>query len=320
MTLRLLKPRDRTAVIAMRNEDLPPHQHGTLSEWDSWEAIEPPDKVSRRFVVGDPPIAYLSVIDMNTTLMRHPGDCAFGLMVARTCRRQGLGALLYAEVLAFAEERGLRRLVTSFTEHGPEEPALAFLGSRGFVEMDREQPSSLDLTTFDPHHFADALARAEAQGVRLLSYADVPDTEANRRRLYDLNLSIDRDMPTHDDVPFEDPPFDDWVRFFLHPEFDPAALILAELDGDWIGLTQLGFRQETSIGSTWTTGVLAPYRDRGLALALKVHSLTAAKSRGCPVVTTENHEDNAPMLAINRRLGFVPDPPQVRFQKPLRAE
>lgn len=320
MSVRPFEPRDLAAAVALCNEDLPSHQRETVSEWRAWEALDPPSKVSRRFVVGDPPSAYLRVTDMNTTLTRHPGDCLFEIAVTRCRRRQGLGAMLYGHVLTFAAERGLRRLVTWVTERCPIEAARDFLSVRGFIELDREYPSSLDMKSFDPAHFADALHRAEAQGVRLLSYADVPDTDTNRRRLYDLSLPIEQDMPTHDDVPFEAPPFEAWLRHFDHPEYDPRALILAEMDGEWIGLSLVGFREETGIGSTWTTGVLRPYRGRGIAFALKVRCLTAAKQRGCPVVTTDNHKDNAPMLAINRKLGFVPDPPRVSYQKPLKAE
>ena len=32
-------------------------------------------------------------------------------------------------------------------------------------------------------------------------------------------------------------------------------------------------------------------------------------------MTTENHEDNAPMLAINSKFGFIPEPAMVSYNK-----
>jgi ribosomal protein S18 acetylase RimI-like enzyme len=52
------------------------------------------------------------------------------------------------------------------------------------------------------------------------------------------------------------------------------------------------------------TGTAAAYRGQGLATAAKRAALNAAAARGVTRVTTSNAEQNAPMRAINRRLGF----------------
>jgi GNAT superfamily N-acetyltransferase len=54
------------------------------------------------------------------------------------------------------------------------------------------------------------------------------------------------------------------------------------------------------------TGTLPEYRGRGLALAVKLASLRWAAARGVTRVFTSNDETNAPMLAVNRRLGYRP--------------
>ncbi len=105
------------------------------------------------------------------------------------------------------------------------------------------------------------------------------------------------------------------------PEWDPNAAIVAENDaGDWVGMSIVGFQEHTNIGWTSMTGVLPAYRGQGLALALKLRAIDAALARGCPLILTENHEDNAPMRAINRKLGFVPDAPGVSYTKTLTEE
>ena len=102
------------------------------------------------------------------------------------------------------------------------------------------------------------------------------------------------------------------------PEFDANAVVLAEnADGDWVGMSVLGFQEHTTIGWTNITGVAREYRGQGVALALKVKALETAKARGCTLILTENHEDNAPMRAINKKLGFTPDAPGVTYVKTL---
>jgi RimJ/RimL family protein N-acetyltransferase len=54
------------------------------------------------------------------------------------------------------------------------------------------------------------------------------------------------------------------------------------------------------------TGTLRAYRGRGLALAVKLASIAWAREHGVTSMQTNNDETNAPMLAINRRLGYRP--------------
>jgi RimJ/RimL family protein N-acetyltransferase len=54
------------------------------------------------------------------------------------------------------------------------------------------------------------------------------------------------------------------------------------------------------------TGTMPGYRGRGLALAVKLGSIHWAAERGVTSMVTRNDDVNAPMLAINRRLGYRP--------------
>jgi len=47
-----------------------------------------------------------------------------------------------------------------------------------------------------------------------------------------------------------------------------------------------------------------PHRGRGLGLAVKVEAPRRAKAAGMRELRTDNHSRNAPMLAINTRLGY----------------
>ncbi len=320
-SIRPFRPEDRAAIRTIQNQDRPLHQQNTVAEWERRDARMTGEEVFQRLVVPDPQtdqaIAYLNMEDLGTYPGAMPGVGEFDILVAPDYQRQGIGAMLYARVEGFAQERALRRMTTWFDIRTPDEPALAFLAKRGFAEQERAHPSVLHLATYDASQFAGAIEKAESHGITILSYADVPDTEANRQKLYELARVIERDMPRRDTDPYEDQPYDSWVKMFGRPEWDPKAMILADWNGEWIGLTQLAFQESTNIGQTWITGVLKDHRGKGIATALKVRVMEAAQARGCPTVTTDNHEDNGPMLAINRKMGFVPDPPWVMYNKVL---
>src|SRR3954454_16006397 len=92
-------------------------------------------------VAGDPPVAHLQAVDLNTVSARRPGQCHMRLIVDPVHRRLGIGGALYERALAFARERGAEQLQTAYTEHDAEEPAIGFLRRRGFEEFERYYPS-----------------------------------------------------------------------------------------------------------------------------------------------------------------------------------
>ncbi|HKV82923.1 MAG TPA: hypothetical protein VJN88_00100, partial [Ktedonobacterales bacterium] len=54
-------------------------------------------------------------------------------------------------------------------------------------------------------------------------------------------------------------------------------------------------------------------RGRGIATALKVLAIRAARARDAAMIRTNNDSQNAPMLAINRALGYQPEPGYYRM-------
>ena len=322
-TIRPFRDDDREAITEIGNRDRPRHRHNTAAAWKRRDTLRKPELVDIRLCAADPKtdraIAYLSASDLNTTGFKMVDVCEFDLTVAHECRRQGIGTALYNHAAEFAAERGAQRLITGFREWTPQEPGIGFLTQRGFAEQERETPSYLNMATWDPAPFLGAAAQAEAYGAKIFTYADVEDTDENRRRYYDLEVPLIYDIPRRDEQPFTMEPFEDWVKFVVErPEWRPELVLLAEKDGEWVGECHVVPKLEyPTVGMQWLTGVLKPHRGHGLATALKVRAYELARTAGIAVMTTENHADNAPMLAINTKFGFIPEPSVVVYNKAL---
>ncbi|MDB4895601.1 MAG: family N-acetyltransferase, partial [Firmicutes bacterium] len=89
-------------------------------------------------------------------------------------------------------------------------------------------------------------------------------------------------------------------------------------DGDrFAGVTIVQPEAEGGGMYTCLTSVHPDDRGRGLALALKLLSVEVARRYGAPLMRTNNDSLNGPMLAVNRKLGYRPDPGFYRMRKEL---
>ncbi len=265
--------------------------------WDRYASLH--------LVAGDPVAAHLQIVDRGSTPGRRPGRTEMRLTVAPEHRRRGIGSKLFERGLAFAMERQARSMRAAYIEASPEEPALFFLRERGFMELQRYWPSRLNVAACDLTPFVERARMLAERGVRFLTYADVPDSEESRKKLYALETEARDDIPLVETEPNEREPFEAWVENFASRRLD--AIELAEVDGCWVGM---------STGVDWGfTGVLQGFRGQGIATALKVRAIRAARARGVTALETENHANNAPMLAINRKLGYQFGVPEVECVK-----
>jgi RimJ/RimL family protein N-acetyltransferase len=194
--------------------------------------------------------------------------------------------------------------------------SLAWAQRRGFRVSHHKFASSLVLAVFDERPFTGAIERVAASGIRFTSMAELPDTDENRRKLFDLNRETGRDIP-NGDTTF--PSFEDFCQHVFESDwYTPAGQILA-LDGDeWVGLSSIRYIPANNSMYHNMTGVRRAHRGRGIAIALKLLTLRYAKSIGADFVRTHNDSDNAPMLAINRKLGYRPEPGVYGLKKGLR--
>lgn len=230
---------------------------------------------------------------------------------------RGIGSALYEQALKnlSAREPKATSLVASTREDQPR--GLRFLQSRGFEPIMRWAKSRLSLTTFDFDKFEEALHKIRQQGIAIYSLADLQTMQPDwQRRYYELNESAGQDTPSPD--PMSAVPFEQFVmQTFGHPHFDPEMHFIAvDQEGNWLGLTELGERENSTDFSTPFTCVHPSHRRRGIAMAVKLHAIGFAKQYGAQTITAVNEEHN-PMYQINLALGFAPLPAGLTMKKIL---
>ncbi|MFI5274630.1 MAG: GNAT family N-acetyltransferase, partial [Ktedonobacterales bacterium] len=177
--------------------------------------------------------------------------------------------------------------------------------------------STLDVPQFDEQRFAGAIARVESAGIRCFTLADLGDTEDARRALWDVERLAARDIPGGSESSTR--PFDVFERQVCQAAwYRPDAQIIAAAGDRWVGMTALGYYASLQ-PFMWQmmTGVDPTFRGRGIALALKLLGIRCAARYGAAYIRTNNDSENAPMLAINRALGFRPEPGAYRMARDI---
>jgi ribosomal protein S18 acetylase RimI-like enzyme len=275
-----------------------------LDTVQGWFEHMPPGRIARRMVATDD---HDSVIGYSVIL--HESwwpDHHFYLWLAvdPQWRQRGLGLALYQDAQALLEAQGAALLRSEVQDD--DAVSLRFAERHGFAVERHLFASRLDLTAFDEAPYGSLLATQDAAGIRFFTMADVGDSPAARHKLYELNANTGLDIPGADGSYM---PFDEFERWVCGARwYNPAGQLLAA-DGDrWIGLCAVQLLPKAQGAHNLMTGVLEPYRGRKIALALKLLAIRYAREHGARYIRTDNDSLNAPMLAINQKLGYKPQP------------
>lgn len=146
--------------------------------------------------------------------------------------------------------------------------------------------------------------------VRLVAFGEVDDP----RPVFELDLEVSGDMPG--DETFDAMTLEAWAARFWHTAMtDDECSLVAYVGDEPAGLTMLRVDRRSGRAHNNITGVRRAYRGRGLARLLKSHSLHRAGQLGATVAATDNDETNAPMLAVNRALGYRPSSRRVEWER-----
>ena len=221
-------------------------------------------------------------------------------------RGRGIASHLLTLVEQRADERmaeapeGARVVLGTFTA-AVNKPAIALLESRGYTEARHFWRMSIQMTD-EPD------APEWPEGISVRSFVKGEDEratyEASMEAFQDHWGSVRRD-------------FEKWVQRTETPHFDPTLWFLA-MDGDEVaGFSLCGYSSETP----WveTLGVRRPWRQRGLGLALLLHSFGELWRRGARTVALGVDSQNLTgATRLYERAGMKADRDWIRFEKELR--
>ncbi|MGE5676305.1 MAG: GNAT family N-acetyltransferase [Mycobacterium leprae] len=225
------------------------------------------------------------------------------VFVDRAHRRQGIGRLLYEDALRFVLANGGRIVQCQVRDDDPD--SLAFAERRGFA-VDRQQfRSMLSIATCHDDRWQGAVDRAEALGIRFRTLAELGFSAETLRNLYNLTGQVVRDIPGRSlDGPRQS--FEEFCEGFRRAALPPECQLVA-LDGvTWVGVALLSPKMQDGqcLLENDLTGVDRRYRGLGIAQALKVLAVRIARDYGADYIWTRNDSQNAPILAINRKMGY----------------
>ena len=202
-------------------------------------------------------------------------------------RRHGAGSALFRRVSEHARMLGRSQLYTVTRQDDTD--TLDYLGKRGYVELTRMEDLALDLTELPPNEDPPA-------GIEI-----VPLAPEHERCMYEVAKEANPDIPSPD--PIEAGTFEEWRRRELGPRVFRELSFVALERGELVGWATLGEDRPGSV-QNFMTGVARRARGRGVARALKLRQIHAAREAGLHQLRTQNDLANAAMRRVNERLGY----------------
>jgi mycothiol synthase len=230
----------------------------------------------------------------------HAQRFGLDLCVDPDFQSRGIGTALYLTTLEKLQSFDTISLRTQVRESDVR--GLRFAKDRGFLETKRDFESTLELASFD---FA-AFERSIPEGIELKNFRDL-DSPDFRRQFHQVFSTVRLDVPR------AEPPTPLTFGFFEEnvlddPELIPEVFVFTMRGEQILGFTGGYSGAQPGWVDQWLTAVVREARGQGLATAIKVRSLRAALELGFKTVRTDNDTKNAPMLAVNDKLGYQRQP------------
>ena len=288
----------------------------TVEDMQGWLERAPKERIHHRMAAIDQQGDLVGFNNTGRDPWMASGRFWIEVVVDPALSRKGIGARLYSDAFQFAQTQGATILEAEIRDHLPD--ALSFAQKRGF-QIDRHHfESTLDLATFDETPFQGVIESLEASKIAFFTLADLGNTQEAQSKLYELNRNISFAIPGREQT---FPPFEQFQKNVFEASWYRADGQIIAADGEqWVGLSAVAHFPATNSMYNAVTGVEPAYRGRKIATALKLLTIKCAQRYGVAYLRTNNDSENAPMLAINRKLGYQPKPGKYLLLCRLAAE
>jgi GNAT superfamily N-acetyltransferase len=279
-----------------------------------------PDRRTQNFAAVDPGGAVVGAASVVLRLRDNPRAGFISLAVHPDDRRRGIGSRLLAWVEDQARQAGRSVLIaeTEWRDGGTDSHGEGFAARHGYQPVQHTLRSSLRLPATLPNP-------DEGSGDYALETCvdGIPESWLEDRSELQRRMSTDAPLG---DLQLEE---EDWDAERLRDQY---ATILAMgrrvvetvarhvPSGRLVGYTQVQVSPETpTLGYQQDTLVVQEHRGHALGLRLKTANTVAVMEHlpGVTAIRTWNADDNAHMLAVNRRLGYAVDAHLCEWQKVL---
>lgn len=240
------------------------------------------------------------------------------VVVSLNHRYQGIGSQLYREVEKVSLASSIHELRATFPDTLPE--SRTFAENRGFTIISHSIGMQLELEKLDLQPFLDLATDLERQGYEFTSMEALGNTEANQRKLYLLNdVASSQTMGSEGEHSWSS--FEDFQQSVCQSDwYNPAGqmVVIEKRTGKWVAMSAITRFEGQEEAYNLFTGVDQAYRGRRLAQAVKTKALLFAKEiLGVKTVRTNHNALNEPMIAIDRKFGYVQSPGYYYMRKCL---
>lgn len=270
----------------------------------SWDAHKIEDDIFHRYaacleeeIIGFGDIQKLAVTQLPQFTIWFTIDASY--------RSRGYGGQFYDFLAQQAVVYGAEEFISECKDNDPH--SLRFAQKQEFEIRRHAFNSQLDLNTFNPDKLLPIVDEVKAQGIRFTSLAAEGNTEVAQRKLFELNTATAGDNPSSDGKRRNT--FENFKSKVLSADWFRADGQILAVDGErFIGLSAIGFESDGTTAFNAFTGIDQAYRGRKIAQALRILATQYAINKGAQVIVTDNDSKNAPMLAINGKMGYVRQP------------
>jgi mycothiol synthase len=216
-----------------------------------------------------------------------PERTALAVRVLREYRERGLGSSLLDRLVDHA--RGLEPEYVSGMVFEDDSESRRWAKNRGFEEYDRQVELAREVGHDEPDP-------TPPPGIELVELDD-----SRLQQAYEVWVEGFPDMPVSPQIPA--PSYEEW----LEEEVSGPVTYVALEGGRVVGAAALMERVD-GLAEHGLTAVLRSHRGHGIGTALKQALIRWAGENGYRELTTWTQDGNAPMQAVNVKLGYRPRP------------